>query len=270
MNDFREGFSAIPRHLFGTLTAYELAVVAAIHSRYPNAYPSHHLLAHDAGMSVSSAQRTLLSLQEKGLVEIRSGKDEGKTNDYILTTAFLKGVGQSDRGGRSERPTGVGQSDRRSRTTEVDQEKENNLRRSAPKEGTDVGLGSVGALPDDEPEPRAPTTWPLTHKGTADYFQHEARALRAHGEGERLGRILRGLHKEDGYSWDQVQGMVRYFFTNHAQEIRAAKREYTAVAIFQNNLQRIKNADPKPITYKPEQAANTAAFLERSKKRVGT
>ena len=120
-------------------------------------------------------------------------------------------------------------------------------------------MKTIGNL--DDPEP-PPTRYPLTHRGTVEYFSNEARRLRAHGGIPRLQKTISVLHKEDGLSYDQIQGMVRYFFLHYEEEIRWMNKEYTATALFQSKLQRIKNADPKPITYEePDEEDKWAELL---------
>ena len=109
----------------------------------------------------------------------------------------------------------------------------------------DVDMKPIGQI-EPEPEPETPSRFPLTFRGTVDYFQHEARVLRAHGEVERLRRVVSDLHKKHGLSYDQIQGAMRLFFTNYELEIRDSRREYSAVALFQTKLVRILNQNPAP------------------------
>lgn len=87
-----EGYGILPRWLRGILTANEIAVYVAISSRHSpqgSVFPSHKLIAEDAGMSPATAKRTLARLKEKELVSWsnRSRKDRGKTsNVYTFTT----------------------------------------------------------------------------------------------------------------------------------------------------------------------------------------
>jgi hypothetical protein len=87
-----EGYGVLPRWLRGILTANEIAVYVAISSRHSpqgSVFPSHKLIAEDAGMSPATAKRTLARLKEKELVSWsnRSRKDRGKTsNVYSFTT----------------------------------------------------------------------------------------------------------------------------------------------------------------------------------------
>lgn len=64
-------FAPISVQVRGTLTANELALYVALVWRADKTgccYPSHKTLAKDAGMSVSTAQRTIRSLVDKGVV----------------------------------------------------------------------------------------------------------------------------------------------------------------------------------------------------------
>lgn len=244
MSDFREGFSAIPRHLFGTLTAYELAVLAAIHSRYPNAYPSLDLLAHDAGMSRSSAQRTLVSLQEKGLVEVESGKDKGRTNDYILSTAFFGG-GRSQRPrGRSHRPTGVGHSDLRSRTTEVDQEKKNERTTSSRIEAETGPMGKSviydnQEMPEEGRNPKTKKEPPTP--GTNPWVVYRFREIaRKHGVTRfnlrHLNSLVKSLREEEGLSNEEIEIVIRVFFSRYGDTVRMKRSEIDPIRIFHQRI----------------------------------
>lgn len=65
------GFAAIPRHLFGTLSAYELVVYAvlAYHADASGlCWPSHATIAREGGLSVKTIQRALNGLRDKGHV----------------------------------------------------------------------------------------------------------------------------------------------------------------------------------------------------------
>ena len=130
-DDHASGFGVVPRYLRGRLTAYEIAVYVALSWRADangRCWLRHKRLAAEAGCSVSSAQRALRSLREKGLVtwEPRQGNDGGvECNTYtILVWATDDGnvirSRQMDRYPRSHRPAPrVSQTDR-SRTPEVD------------------------------------------------------------------------------------------------------------------------------------------------------
>lgn len=87
-----EGYGIFPRTLRGHLTANEIAVYVALSCRADGAnycYPSHATIAGESGMSVRTAQRVLVSLREKGLVEWsqrRGEKGDLTSNGYRLTT----------------------------------------------------------------------------------------------------------------------------------------------------------------------------------------
>lgn len=71
----------IPRHLRGKLTSAEIAVYVALtwrSSAEGSCWPSHPKLAEEAGLSVSTVQRALRSLRDKGLVSWTSRKIEGR------------------------------------------------------------------------------------------------------------------------------------------------------------------------------------------------
>jgi DNA-binding MarR family transcriptional regulator len=269
LTDFREGFSAIPRHLFGTLTIYELGILAAIHSRYPNAYPSHELLAHDAGTSVSTVQRTLKTLEKKNLVRVESGRHDGRSNVYILTSAFMLGVGQSDRGGRSERPTGVGQSDRRSRTREVEQGSRTTESIRAARGGQD-GSVKIGNLSDDvempesgvAPAKKAPAKTG-THAWAKAEFGRLMRAARCGQTGTTQG-VLNSAFKrlrDEGYSNEEIVSMAKAFFTRHDQEIRAKRTEIDPSVMFVQRLPQLKAIKAEEIENK---RAGVKTSFERS------
>lgn len=246
-SDTRGGFSAIPRHLFGSLTAYELAVIAAIHSRYPNAYPSHHLLAHDAGMSVSSVQRTLVSLKEKGLVEVQSGQTEGRSNVYILSTAFFGGVGQRDRGGRSQRPTGsVRETDEVEQPSRPREEKTQNPSGSGSAEGDDV----VRSVRDDDQEmpeygnetkrkkkPKGEAPPPGTSARLVWKFREECKRLRVYRFNiSHLNRLTDSLREEEEkLSNEEIEIVIDVFFARYGEDVRH-KREIDPVRMFHQQI----------------------------------
>lgn len=107
----------------------------------------------------------------------------------------------------------------------------------------------IGEIPEDEPNaPPERRGFPLTHTGTVAYFRNEARKQFADGDTMRVHATMKRMHKGMGLSWDQIQGIVRLFFTKYDLEIRAKRNEYSAIALFQQNLQRLVNQNPRPIT----------------------
>jgi hypothetical protein len=72
MSDETAGFGIVPRYLRGTLTALEIAVYVALSWRADEhgvSWASQKVMAEDAGMSRASLQRSLDSLEGKGLVQ---------------------------------------------------------------------------------------------------------------------------------------------------------------------------------------------------------
>jgi hypothetical protein len=72
MSDETAGFGIVPRYLRGTLTALEIAVYVALSWRADEhgvSWASQKVMAEDAGMSRASLQRSLDSLESKGLVQ---------------------------------------------------------------------------------------------------------------------------------------------------------------------------------------------------------
>lgn len=122
----------------------------------------------------------------------------------------------------------------------------------------------IGAWDDDEEDLETESTlaWPLTFKGTVDYFRNEARKCVADGDVARLRGIISRLHKSDGLSYDEIQGMVRYFFERYGDEVTRKNTEYSAVALFQQRLQQVKNSNTKPITQ------STTAVLDRAQDEI--
>lgn len=97
------GFGMVPKWVRGHLTANEIAVYVALTWRMGaggSVFPSHDTIAEDAGMSTSTAQRTLKALKAKGLVtwENRSRNGGGKTsNTYSVSVTKPAGWVESDR-----------------------------------------------------------------------------------------------------------------------------------------------------------------------------
>lgn len=84
------GFGIVPRHLRRRLTSNEIAVYVALSWRvdeHGNCWPSHRTLAEDAGMSERTAQRTLVTLVDKGVISKRpqfTAEGDRKANLYHL------------------------------------------------------------------------------------------------------------------------------------------------------------------------------------------
>lgn len=83
------GFGIVPRYLRGTLTAYEVALYVALSWRADEngiSWAGQATLAQDAGMSRSTVQRSLDSLEAKGLVKSKPWANaKGRTsNIYAL------------------------------------------------------------------------------------------------------------------------------------------------------------------------------------------
>lgn len=88
----RHPFTALPDNLFGILEGYEWAVMMALAYHGYSSYPSQRRIAELAGISLTTTQKTLSSLREKGLVDWDSRKrpDGGQgSNLYKLTIDHL-------------------------------------------------------------------------------------------------------------------------------------------------------------------------------------
>lgn len=89
------GFGVVPRHLRGTLTAHEIAVYVALSWRVDSGgrcWPSLAVLAQDAGCSVATVKRALVSLEDKELISRRRRRKGDRWASTIYTMrVFRKG-----------------------------------------------------------------------------------------------------------------------------------------------------------------------------------
>ena len=96
----------------------------------------------------------------------------------------------------------------------------------------------IGELPPDEPvvvRPRA------TFADTVTHFDRRARAMRSQGDLSRTRRVVKTLRDEHGLDYHQIQRLFDMFFTKHAVQISDKRRQYTAISMFQQMLQRLVN-----------------------------
>jgi DNA-binding MarR family transcriptional regulator len=79
-------FTALPNSLFGRLEGYEWSLMMALRFHGCECYPSQKRLAELAGISISTAKRTLESLREKRIISWITREDERgqTTNIYTL------------------------------------------------------------------------------------------------------------------------------------------------------------------------------------------
>lgn len=216
-------------------------------------YYRQETIAKKARVSTRYVKMVVAQMQKDGLLKV---KRRGRQNHY-----WLQPIGELSSPIRPEQgksATTTGEPGFPSKEPSVEPSRTEPSFRARSARGKD-SMKTIGNL--DDPEP-PPTRYPLTHKGTVEYFSNEARRLRAHGDVPRLRKTISLLHNGDELSYDQIQGMVRYFFAHYEVEIRGSNKEYTATALFQSKLQRIKNADPKPITYEePDEEDKWAELL---------
>lgn len=112
-DDADAGFGIVPRHLRGHLTLNEIGVYVGLSwraNRYGKLWIRHKRLAEEVGSSVSTVQRALRGLRDKGVItwEPRIGPD-GSADSNIYTLHVYHQTtppGQIDRGDKSERPGG--------------------------------------------------------------------------------------------------------------------------------------------------------------------
>lgn len=145
------GFGVVPRHVRGTLTLAELGVFVALTWRadeYGECWPSHTLLAEDAGTSTSTVKRALAGLRDKALVTWvqRAGDDGGRSSNGYRVRMYRDPVthpldhGDLPPGSRRPAPPvtvteGVGHGDLRIRAIERDTGNETQGTNTRPRDG---------------------------------------------------------------------------------------------------------------------------------------
>lgn len=202
-DDSGSGFGIVPKYLRGSLTAHEIAVYVALTWRaneYGRCWLRHRRLAKEAGCSISTTQRALNAMRDKGIVSWQPM--EGPDGDVVcnIYTLHVWHSSPSDvRGGRSQGPRGpvtqtegAGHTDRQKKTP-----------RTRPLEATTGSATPTARIPASRLAALAAALADADHDDidpaqawdalTADGIRHPDRFAAALAAAGELGGYIEGL-----------------------------------------------------------------------------
>jgi Helix-turn-helix domain len=229
------------------------------------AYPSQERLALEARCTERYVRKVIQTLVGLSLIEVSQRMDNGHKhqNEYRVLTIPIPIAGRAIIG------TGVPETqelgDRIIGTgvplpiyRQEDQEEPEEPQKYGDPADRWKEPEVIGEIPGDE----APTAFPLTHNGTEAYFRTQAKKLGADGDQERLRILIGKMHaKGAGKSYDEIQGLIRLFFSKYSLDVRAKRTEYSAIRLFQQLLPRLENQRPRPMSapsrYEEHRSATT-------------
>lgn len=206
-------------------------------------WPSNQTLAEESGLSLDRIRTLIRELTSAGLIERipRYRKDGSQTSSVtrLLDAPQPEGGLSTNRG---EWCVTTVHEQTTEQTSSTDHSKNPAPSGREGKEGPDMGLGFVGDLPPDEPEPtkKSPGNHG-THQWLMSRFKEEAVRHNIRG-GYNVGALasaFKALRKDEGYTNEEIEIIVRVFFRKHEQDIRAKVREIDLAIMFRHRMHQV-------------------------------
>ena len=196
-------------------------------------FPSQERLAKEARCTVRYIKRVIQKLVEARCLEVLQDARDRRRNTYRLLPIPIPILGDRGTGGPEigelqdrDRGTGGPLPIYRQEGHEIPEVRPETPSPAAKREEEAM----IGAIPPDEPEVAATVGLPQrgTQKRVLRYFHNEAvKAGHPDYNVRGLMRVIKQVRETHGYSYDEVEVLMRKFFVGHEHDVRTTRTNLT-------------------------------------------